>query len=457
MQLRPRIQPIEAAIDEYRSGRLAACVAALNSHKTPAAHALRARALIRLGKPSDAAADIDSVFDRFGGLIPAVQELNVVLLAELLMLRATALVRLRRFSETEEAFMNARAYAYSAASAPLEAEFVYYEAHYAHAVNAFDKFEAFARAVLGVRPFGFIENATTYFVPLEHSRARAYDLLGFIAGKSHDFPLQATQLQLSLAEFDKVTVRDAWFEATQLSHLSYYTRDFGDKAVANYVRQRFERTEWIAELAPQRHEVLRSLGWSSAMQGDYLSAFRSLRDAADVAPTLPYKIAAILDRAYLSRELHEGVVAREEVDYAERLAERVNWHDVRGESEIAALLHLSDALAPISTSRARRLLERYLMLKNRLPTSCLAHGDPRVLAEETFANAAILRAEGNVDRARLLFVEAFKAWRTVGCGWRAALIARELAALGAGEYFSACVAEEAALRPESWLATTWPA
>jgi len=451
--LRPRLQSFDVAIDAYRAGRFVACVGATRMHETPAAHVLRARALLRLGRPADAASEIDAVLEPMGSHPEDARTLSFEQLGELHTLRATARVRCHRFPDADDSFLSARVYTYSSGNAALEAELAYYEAHYAQAAGARIEFEAWARAVLAVHPEPVsVPARPAYFVPLEHSRARAYDLLGFIAAEAHDFREQARRLRSSLEEFDRTTVRDAWFEAKQLAHLSYYVRDFGDEDVAEYVLQRYGCTEWTAELAAQQQEVLRSLGWSTAMRGDFLSAFRFLRDAAEIAPTIPYKISAILDRAYLSCELQLSVVAREEVDYAERLAARVCWNDVHAEAEIVALLQLSAALAPIDAPRARLALERYRTLKKTLPTSALAHGDPRVRAEELAAQAAILRAEGFGERAKLAFVDSFETWRSLGCAWQAALVARELTKLGAGAAFASCTAAEARRHPASWLA-----
>jgi hypothetical protein len=93
-------------------------------------------------------------------------------------------------------------------------------------------------------------------------------------------------------------------------------------------------------------------------------------------------------------------------------------------------------------------------LKAKLPSNHLASSDRRAWAEELVADATISNAEGNQNRARSLYLDAFNIWDSLGYGVRAALVARELAALGAGERFAEYAAKEAALRPRSWLATS---
>ena len=83
----------------------------------------------------------------------------------------------------------------------------------------------------------------------------------------------------------------------------------------------------------------------------------------------------------------------------------------------------------------------------------LAANDRRARAEEMSAEAKIAVADGELARARALLLDAFEIWDARGYVIRAAMVARDLAALGAGECFTAYVADAAERRPQSWLAT----
>jgi hypothetical protein len=373
-------------------------------------------------------------------------------IAELLTHRAAALARVNsRPDEIETIFSEARVAVYAAASAALEAEFLVRES-YAHLMVG-DSENAASRAgsVLEIKE-GYRE--PLYSCPIEHSRARAHDILAFIGARQERYDLQKWHYQQALIECDRAHVPDAALEANLLSNLATFLVDFGDDG---YVRERFDRmpdSEWLAS---HRYEVLRALAWSNALRGDNLGAFRDLRDASDIATTIPRKMRAILDRAYFARQLKQDITAREEVDYAERLSGRVDWNlAASDDGELTALAFLSQEIAPTVPVRARRLFDRYKSLKSKLPSNFVAANDRRARAEELAVDATISAAEGHSGRSISLFVEAFEIWDALGYGVRAALIARNLAALGAGEHFRQYAAAQAAMRPRSWLAASVP-
>ncbi|MBD5633649.1 MAG: hypothetical protein IAI49_04135 [Candidatus Eremiobacteraeota bacterium] len=311
-------------------------------------------------------------------------------------------------------------------------------------------FDAASTAAEGVLDLRADAQEAYHLIPLEHSRARAFDLLAFVAIRREEDALQRGALRAALEECDRAPVRDVVFEANVLTNLAIFAREFGDDG---YVRARLERMHGSEQIGAQRYEILRSLAWSNALEGDHLGTFRELREASDAAPTTATKIRAIVDRAYFAGELGQGLIAREEIDFALRLSERVDWDAVAfEESELDALLHLGVATIRIDLERARELVGRYRKLKAKLPPDVLAATDRRARAEELTAEAAIAAAEGNAVRARALLLEAFETWNARGYRVRAALVARELVALDGGDRFAAYVAEEAARRPQSWLA-----
>jgi tetratricopeptide (TPR) repeat protein len=337
----------------------------------------------------------------------------------------------------------------ASASSALEAEFLSREAYAYLLVGDLAHAESKARQVLEV-------NATLrepdYFSPIEHSRARAHDVLAFVAARDERYDTQKRHLEYALREFDRTPVRDDVFEAKLLSNLGLFAVDFGDDG---YVRERFERLPDSAWLAAPRYEILRSLAWSSALSGDNLGAFRYLRDAIETADTIPKKMRAALDRAYFARQLKQDITAREELDYAERLSARVDWKAVASdEGELHALVILSREIAESLPVRARRLFEKYKALKRKLPADFLATSDRRARAEELEVDAVISRAEGNLSRAISLFIEAFEIWNGLGYGVCAGLAARNLVSLGVTERFAAYVEQQCALRPRSWFAAS---
>ncbi len=442
-RLRPRTRSFSQATEAYSSGFFDVCLSSLDPEHSAASAALAARALLRLGRASEALELIEF-------LLSGKTSFSHVEMGELLTHLASARARLgQATSGIDLAFADARVYVYAAASAALEAEFLSHVARAHLMAGAVDLAEEHARNVLEVKSY-LLE--PSYSVPLEHSRARAYDILAFIAARRERYDEQKRCTRAALEECDRTPVRDTVFEANLLSNLAIFALDFGDDG---YVRERLDRLPESDVITAQRYEVLRALGWANALRGNNLGAFRDLRDAGEVAPTLPRRIRATLDRAYFARQLNQEISAREELDFAERLSTRVDWKDVAtDEGELIALLQLGQQIAPVAPLRARRLFERYKSLKPKLPPDLLATCDRRARAEELVADATISHAEGNADRATALFLEAFEIWDTLGYGVRAALVARELATLGTGTRFAEYVAREAALRPRSWFAAS---
>jgi len=310
--------------------------------------------------------------------------------------------------------------------------------------------EPAANVARGVLEIPADDGTHPHLVPLEHSRARAHDLLAFVCARREDDATQRRHLLAALAECDRASVRDLVFEANVLANLAIFAREFGDDGS---VRARLETLGETEPVRSQRYEILRCLAWSNALVGDHLGTFRDLREAAETAPTTATKIRAIVDRAYFANELRQHLIGREELDFAVRLSERVDWNSVASsERELSALLHLGVALIPVELSRARLMIERYRRLKSKLSPGLLLAKDRRARAEEMSAEAKIATAEGDLAGARALLLDAFEIWDARGYVIRAALVAKDLSELGAGECFTAYVADAAERRPHSWLA-----
>ena len=139
------------------------------------------------------------------------------------------------------------------------------------------------------------------------------------------------------------------------------------------------------------------------------------------------RLAATLDRAILARELHQAIMAREELDYAERLSAQIDWANILGEAR-HVLLSLAEVLAHRSATKARGARSNDIAaLRRSLRRIFSESADRRWQADEAFAEAVVLRAEGQNDRAIVFFAKAFEIWDAVGYPWRAARAALELA------------------------------
>lgn len=439
MRLQPRVQPFEQAIEAYRLGRLGATLDCLRGNTTQAGRSLSSRALLRLSQ-AEAALSAASTID---------DDLTHPARAEAHMQRGAALARLERFDESERSYDTARVFVIASACGALQAEFDSHLAARSFMLGDDRKAETSANAVLALEPYAF-ESDTSYFTPVAHSRARAFEILAFLEARRERYAEQSALLFRAIGELDCEKTADVWHELTLLNNLGFLIRDLDLDAEARLLRDRLSR-EWPPEAVGFRFNVLRSLGIASALRGDHIGALRDLRSAAESAPSPVLRLAATLDRAILARELHQAIMAREELDYAERLSSQIDWAGSLGE-ERHVLLLLAEALSYRSAAAARRALERYRGIRTKLAPTLLGAHDRRWRADEAYAEASVFRAEGQIERASLFFGEAFGIWDAIGYRWRAALAALELAELSRDAKFAEYARREAEYRPNSWLA-----
>jgi tetratricopeptide (TPR) repeat protein len=437
--LKLRSRPRDFAIDAFRNGRSSDCLAALHGHDDPACRFVAARAALRLLRP-------DLVLDE----LEPIDETDLLSAgrAEFFLLRALALTGLGRFEEARAALELARVHAYGTPSAALEADLHVATARYAFAGNDFTTAGRAAEAALAVTPCAL--DRGDYFIPLCHSRARALHTLGVVEAAGGRYAAQLSLLRAAIGEFGSTGVPDAWTSANLLMNLSFYVRDFDLADEAGMLRQEIAHP-WPGDLDVQRFYILRSLGWSSALRGDHLGAFREFRAAVEIAPTPALKVWALADRAYLGNELGEPTFARDELERAADLASRIEWNTILGDDR-AALLHLAKQTAAVAPARARALFENYRRVKSKLSPDVLNKIDRRLRAHEFFADGIISRGENARDAAREKLTCAFEIWSAIDYRWQAATAAIELAELGCGTFYREYAVREAAARPRSWLA-----
>ncbi len=436
--LQPRLKPREFAVDAFREGRSSDCLAALRGHDEPAARFLAARSANRLGRHGQALAELSPIDE--ANLLTAGR-------AEYFVLRAEALTGLGRFAEAQGALSLARIHAFGTPSAALEADVHIAAARWAFAGDDYATASVCARAALAASPSRF--DRADYIVPLEHSRARALHSLGVVEAAGGRYGAQLALLRSALAELDAARPGDAWTRANLLMNLSFYVRDFDLEADAEWLHGELEAA-WPADLGVQRFYILRSLGWSAALHGNSIGAFRAFRRAVEIAPTPALEVWAHADRAYLSCQLGEGAFARDELEHGAELAQRIDWNGIAGDDR-AALLHLAKQTASVAPERARALFESYRRIKTPLSATLLNKNDRRLRAHEAFADGVIARAENAPHVAREKLTDAFEIWKAIDYRWQAATAAIELSELGAGDIYRDYARAEAAARPRSWL------
>lgn len=441
LQLQARLQPFQAALDAYRSGRPNDCLVALNGHSGIEAELLRARAALRVGPDSVSLASL-----------LAIDETELAsnrLRAELFILRGALQTRIRQFDEARESLDMAKVFSLGSASAAVEAEYHFYDAVWSFGVHNLNTAQEAAERALDVE--GFDYDVGAYLVPLANTRARSFQMLGLISASRERYRVQADFIRMALFEMGSAETPDLWISASLFMNLAFHVRDFDLVDDAQLLRNEIgNATIWPDELAPMNFEIRRALGWSSALRGDHVNAFREFRNMSRFATTPARKVLASVDRAYLARELGEKHSAHEEIEHASRLADSINWNKV-GEERIG-LAMVAQEMAAYDPSRARCHFDEYRKLKERLAPSMLNNVDRRLRAYEFLAEATVLRANGSTPAALQRFIKAFDIWDELGYHWRAATAALPVAQIIKQQKFVDYVRREAASRPGSWLA-----
>lgn len=445
VRLKPRTVAFSETISAYRAGEFDDCVAGLKDHAGPQAQALLVRALMRLGQ-LEAALDVCAQID---------SDLSDVARGELHILRAHACIRLGRTDEAEEHLLDARVAAYSSCSPALEADYEHAEASFR--VSARDQQGALAaieQSLMVAPPLQpWLRRGNDYFLPLGLVRARALDLRGLLSRMKDGILSQLHWARLALCELEAHSRDDQWLSATLLSNFAAVATVLGDPELAAEMRQRSEDVEWADSMKLQRFNVVRDLGWLSALGGDHIGAFREFRRSIDLAPSNAWRIESVLDRSFLARELGQEMFAQDELDYAIELAANLDLSSTTDPSPpFAALVKLAELAAKRDPNEGRAILDRYRAARSKCPAIYFDGMDRGWQAKELVAEATVARGEGRTQMAIDLFVNAFDAYDKLGSHWRAALVALELAEMTEQPFFFGYAAREANRRPQSWLA-----
>ncbi len=435
IRLVARPKPISEAVALYAAARYHACLDALRGNDSLPAEILTARVLLRLAKFGSP--DVDGAIDlleaqRSG----ANDEASDALRGELAMVLGAAYHRADRTEDAERAFFDARAYLWSTRNAELQAELEYYEGAFAWTARELETAARHARGALAAKSVSL--------------KCRALELLGAIAASSGDYTGQADFLEQALTRLEASERRDVWVEGHILYNLAILAREMHLTHVVDRLTARAESMPWSDETAALRVETLRHLGCCRALAGDHLTAFRLLRQSGEVAPSIPWRIFAFLDRSKLAREMGEKSFADDQLHGAERLAGGFDWNGSSGDERIA-LLYLAELTATQSPAEAQNLIERYRAIKRKMSPLHVMRSDRRLRAMECYGEAVVARAHGQRERAALLLEEAFGTWSTIGYTWRAVATALALYELTAEQRHYVYAAENIQPFATSWL------
>ena len=438
---------LDAAVSSFYSADYDECLKFLGCELTAPAITLRARSLIRMRREDEGLAVIASALKTQ----PAGYHE-----AEWSTVRVIALTSLGRFADAKVAIDKARGPVARLTSAAMQAEFDYAEAMLGWSVCDYEQVNRSVHQILSASFDSQLAPRTTgqnfFAVHQREVRAKAYDLLGVLAAVRENYDEQAALVVMAFEELDKVGIVDKFFETRLLYNLAVIARDLDLHESFDFVSQRVSEYEFSPCTKLTEFNIRRALGWCSANRGNHLGALRQFRLSADAAPSIPWRIIAILDRALLARELHESHSAQEELDYALRLYQNVDWEATRDE-ERSALLILAQHLAASDPAKARVVLNRHESLTTPLPFSSLGAHDRRFAADIAYGTAQVLRAEGRFKESIARLMDCYEVWTQIGYTARAASAAADLAELTHNRHYLHAALREAERRPQSWFAT----
>ena len=217
------------------------------------------------------------------------------------------------------------------------------------------------------------------------------------------------------------------------------------------VERQLGGTRWPRDFLVNRFQATKALGWAKALQGDYLNAFRFLKQSADLAPSDAWRTMALCDRSYLARALGEPRWSRQELLDAEEGALSVRWDECRGEESIALLL-LAELFSPIDSAKASSYLAQFRETgEMRMPRSLLK-ADARLAALIDHGAAVVDVALGNKKLAVTRLRRALDVYRRLGYDWRAARCAMRLFDITGDDSLLRLAEEQLRNYSSSWLA-----
>ena len=439
-RISPRLGSFSVAVAEYRAANLQRCLSELHGQETIQAILLRGRALLRVGDPEASLSVLgknttENVRDR----------------AEIALLSAVAQSRLGNDDSANDLMRDAIVYSTSSTDIALEAEVSFYRGLIAFGeddlIGARAACESSLDSANGDQRFAYAGG----IVPLAHVVARTQELLALIDAAEGNYRRSILRTREVLDTLDRCSISDKYHEAFALRNCSILARDLDLIGDARSLAGRIENFAWTSDTCRIEFTTSEALGWCSALRGDSVEALRLFRKAGEVASTHPERILVAVDRALFAREFGHKPMVHEEINYALNLAETFDWESAAGDSRLV-LVALAQVAAPIASTRARAILDRYLGIRSKMESTFAARIEPRVRAEEAYTHGLVLRAEGRVTASIERLENAFDSWARIGFEWRAARAALELAELNAGDVFRLAVRRELIQRPTSVFA-----
>jgi DNA-binding CsgD family transcriptional regulator/Flp pilus assembly protein TadD len=277
-------------------------------------------------------------------------------------------------------------------------------------------------------------------------------LEGAIYAARGRFENQGSRLLEALRTLLSSEIRDVYRWGHVVWQLSILSRELPNQSIRNVALEQVDQVPWTEDLVAPRFNSLKAVGWRRALDGDYFNAFRYLKQAAECAHTLPWRVMASCDRAYLAASLGEVRWSEQELQEAAELAERVEWRAIDGEERVALLL-LAELYAPLDGALALSYVARFQETGDRFKAVLSFNADRRVEALVSYSLGYVREHLGDVEEAEELYRKAFEIYDDSGYDWRAGRAAMGLFRLNRDRSWLDVAAKKLKPYPLSWLVT----
>jgi len=414
----------------WEQAEIRSCLEALQNDPSADAAILAARCLLRLNRPVEAV-------ERLNAASPALASCKDAARGEYAIVKGLAHFRMGDEDLTNEALFEARAYVYSTSDRCLEAE-----------LDLVETQVAWGHGDLG-RGKRLAERACT-IAPTAKWRARALEFRGIIAGAEGKPKQQVDYFEQAWAALDEGGEKEPWFRAALLHAQAELADGLFRRDLAERLSEREQSILWNADTEYMRFGVLHHTARCFALAGDHLRAFRLLRQASDIAPSLAWRIMIFAERSSLAAEMGERLFASEELDQAHSFASSHNWSQSRG-GERFALLRLAQITAPTDPAGARALLDIYRKNLPPIAGNTISAHDGRMAALEACSFGIVALYSGDTIHAIDRLKHAFSIWRSLDFVWRALSVAIALSRLTGADVFAEYIARHVPSFPGTWL------
>ena len=370
---------------------------------------LRARALLRLGRPDDAIAVVRSVFVAHGTL-------DASLTARMLL--GTAHVR--RGDHQAGLDILESAFKTSSDAHPTVRSEIALNIGLAH---------------YGLRDLDAADRALDLVSPnADIVHARALEYRGWVAMVRVDYESASHHFAAALRRLDECRRYDRFLEANAIMGLAILAAERLDRSGFMLVEQRADRIEWSAGgLAWPLFGVTISASMMHEVDGRIHEALRWSREAEAAAPSEAAKLFAMCRRAAILRNVGERFAHHDLVVQVRAALRALDLTRAGGdEREVPSALAVEVAWTG-DVLGARALLKQYDELA---PASAMYSfaADPRPLGFRAYAEAAVADAAGDHHTAHHSYREAFQIFNRIGYERRALHAALRLAELTGQTY-----------------------